>query len=843
MIKSLLSACLVLCLSLSANAPQGERETLSAEESLFLRRIAEFWEEGEISIAKTQIVSFLEAFPQSSYADDLHICLGDLLLREKEYAGALNRYAEVKSPERQEEIFLRRMQALYHLQWHATLIDECEAALCRLTDREKQREVRYYLAAVFYQRCCACQDAERKRALAQKAIVHFDILAEEQNSPGISLALAHLSTLTQEGEKAKALYQKLSEQEPTFAIDASCDFETMIQHVAVAFELGKYEEILEKQDIILNAASDREQGMPALFIGQSALFLQKYPEAIAAFRKASLEEATRQDAFALLLETAHRSKNRPLAEEVLGLISLQDHSFSSLALKGRRILALFYEQEGDLAKAREEIAHLLDDYPDSADSESLLLEQIRLDFARGFWELSHAEALSFLLDHPQSSQSFLAWRSLAASSQKLAQQEPRWEAIFSADVEKLLEQKHLFASEEICDWQFHLAYSYFQRNLPETAISLLQPLVQEECSFPQKANAALLLGLCYREQDPKAFYLYARQAASLGCTLIAPRELQIALFNASLLDPSHSEAAQEHLYEALLAGACIAEENLLWLADALSAEAARSACAKTKVEKILSSLLENTSDPECQEHALYKLASLAFSWRESERFVSYAEKLEALYASCPSQNWRWEQELFFLCAKHFQNYRDNEKALSYLSRIVEEKKPIRSEIAARAFLEKGKILTSQNALEDKDQAASLFKTLILQKNLAYEPVHLEAALLYVDCRARSGESKISLLERMKEEFTSTEDLLSRDYQQARTQYPEKNEVYQQYILFFNAMLQKERALLAVDPCERESLGAEALTLWNQAQKEITIQELIDRMSLEGALDANASSPQ
>src|SRR5688572_20579435 len=84
------------------------------EESLFLRRIVDFWEEGEYTIAKHQMGEFLETFSESSYANTLRMTLGDLFLREKNFQEAINCYSQISDPVLANQLFIRRMQCLYH---------------------------------------------------------------------------------------------------------------------------------------------------------------------------------------------------------------------------------------------------------------------------------------------------------------------------------------------------------------------------------------------------------------------------------------------------------------------------------------------------------------------------------------------------------------------------------------------------------------------------------------------------------------------------------------------------------------------------------------------------------
>nr|MDJ0651509.1 hypothetical protein [Simkaniaceae bacterium] len=70
-----------ICLTLSASLmtlalSKGEAnqtvetiQTQSDEEAFLIRRIAEFWKDGDFAIVKTQIVDFLDRYPKSSLKD------------------------------------------------------------------------------------------------------------------------------------------------------------------------------------------------------------------------------------------------------------------------------------------------------------------------------------------------------------------------------------------------------------------------------------------------------------------------------------------------------------------------------------------------------------------------------------------------------------------------------------------------------------------------------------------------------------------------------------------------------------------------------------------------------
>lgn len=84
------------------------------QESLYLRRIAEYWKEGDFAAAKSRIHNFLLEHPHSSYADHLKAMLGDLFLKEGNFAKALEAYQGIEDPKWQEKISLSLLQCFYH---------------------------------------------------------------------------------------------------------------------------------------------------------------------------------------------------------------------------------------------------------------------------------------------------------------------------------------------------------------------------------------------------------------------------------------------------------------------------------------------------------------------------------------------------------------------------------------------------------------------------------------------------------------------------------------------------------------------------------------------------------
>jgi tetratricopeptide (TPR) repeat protein len=207
---------LLMCLPLFAQIdPWSMAKASNDEEALFVRRIADFWQEGEYGIAKSQMEEFLAAFPQSQFADPIRACFGDILLREKNYSGALATYAALTSPDFTSKVFLNRMQCLYNLEWYSTLSDECEAYLKNSLDEEGVLKTTFYLAIGLYRQCLnASKDSDTLLKLAKRAEPYFETLLESELSSEVSQAFAHLCCILKEYQKAADIYLDLAAKDP-----------------------------------------------------------------------------------------------------------------------------------------------------------------------------------------------------------------------------------------------------------------------------------------------------------------------------------------------------------------------------------------------------------------------------------------------------------------------------------------------------------------------------------------------------------------------------------------------------------------------------------------------------
>eukprot|EP01066_Platyproteum_vivax_P002292 Platyproteum_vivax@DN12807_c0_g1_i1.p1 len=129
MFTSIFRICLILSTflfgfigeQLIAKEPIQQTYKQSDEEAFLIRRIAEFWKDGDFGIVKTQIVAFLDKYPESELKDCFLGILGDIYLQENKYENALSSYQQIQNSFVMEKTILNKLQCYYELDQYPEL--------------------------------------------------------------------------------------------------------------------------------------------------------------------------------------------------------------------------------------------------------------------------------------------------------------------------------------------------------------------------------------------------------------------------------------------------------------------------------------------------------------------------------------------------------------------------------------------------------------------------------------------------------------------------------------------------------------------------------------------------
>lgn len=844
-------AFLTVCFSTLAITAFPQVLELSTEEALALRRIVDFWEEGEYQIAKNQMEDFLAEFSENPYSDTLRMALGDLFLREKNYQTALNYYAQIADRRLADQAMTNRMQCLYHLQWHATLADECEAYLQRNPEysTEKERlEATYFLAIALYQQCLIpSKDEATVKALAERAKPYFEMLASSELSDEVAGASAHLRCILKDYEGASKIYLDLSKkngpsEELLFQAaliqskyDKSIALQTFDQiakqagslaqeaaynELILSFDLGKHEEIICHKESILQAIPKERIGLAHLFIGQSFLALNQYQEAAAelsAFLDANTTPDSIRPALLHLLEAAYCASDLHLLDEAIERLKAFNPLDESLpkALFSR---AYLLKKNRQFEEAKAQLRSLLIQYPQFTDRPLVSFEIAHLEATASHWTACREAALFFLQEYSSHELSAFAWRYVATSSIQLANQAKEFKAQCIQDLENFLQSADFLSPSERLDFQFQLAKVYFETGSIAKCSALLQSSLQNETSFDHKANAKLLYALCERE-DREFFCNWAEAALCEGADLLPITDQHLALFNAYLArSEEYLEPAALHLYKAFQCKADIQLSNLLWLANYAFEKFEQIPDQAQCAFEVISYLLANHPQPMTQDtlylEPLYlKAAKLYRYFGDTEASIACLKTLNDQYISNPSLSWNVQNEAkLFLAESILQNGQTGEAQVFFDE--ISSSALLKDRFAAAASLQSARL---KRSLENPDYPSILskLKDLVLQKKLENEPIHLEAALEYIDLQTqletpeKKPNKRLYLLEKMKNEFQAQEDLLSRDYHAARMQLKEQNRTYLAYMDYLDAQILLTQSELQSDPERQKELQAKA----------------------------------
>ena len=376
-------------------------------------------------------------------------------------------------------------------------------------------------------------------------------------------------------------------------------------------------------------------------------------------------------------------------------------------------------------------------------------------------------------------------------------------------------------------------------------------------SYPDEPNAYqahLLLAMCCHEgfKDLRGYAYHAEKVLELKPDFADSIQVHLNLFSAYMSlakeiagkEPAAQspESKQQisllnksaaHLYTVILAAPELAaKDNQLWLAnfyyrnikdhaDEYFVEALQDddlkemgQRAQSIYENVLGieSLPLSASDYLDLEKELFKLSNIYAWMNQVDKQKILVNNLIEHQKAHPEWAWKLRSKALFALAWIYQSEGEIIKAQDTFQLLASSSiKSMDSFVASASKLQYSRISfafldESRKSLEDNEIVVILkhLKDLKIHKSLHQEPIHLEAALEYARIRsslepAMTRESnRLFLLTRAKEDFTSKEDVRSKDYHASRLLNPEKDVIYQAYLMLIDAQIARLEAKAAAD---------------------------------------------
>ncbi len=405
---------------------------------------------------------------------------------------------------------------------------------------------------------------------------------------------------------------------------------------------------------------------------------------------------------------------------------------------------------------------------------------------------------------------------------------------------------------------------YALKNYPE-ALAIAEELIKNYPSDPNLYQAHLLSALAYRDglHDTSKFASHVEKALELNPDLQKNENLRVNLFSAylslakerkeasnesdDLLSQNYVNQAADHLLQALVqqntqtdnqTADSIKQENKLWLANYLynkaqsylpndywvepiqQNEAKQAALrAKLALEKALNyssnnPIAELKPESLALEQEYFKLAAVKGWLGETEEQAKLLKELLAQQQAHPDWKWALKNRVLYSYAVALEELGQKQEAQEAFLQ-TKEAKDLGLVQAAQLHLTRQAIesLPIQERKIESNQALAILKDLKelqIRKSLQTEPIHLEAALDHAAFRAsleqpeEREEQWLSQLKRMKEDFTTQEDICSRDYHAARTQCQSKEALYQSYLILVDAQIAQLEASKALRLGDKET---------------------------------------
>lgn len=819
-------ACCVLFATQTVVVPQ---EKLSPQEAFFLRRITEFWKDHDYAIVKKQINDFLASNDASNIHNNLYALMGDILYQEKDYVGALATYNKIVDPILMKKVAIRRSQCLYINGEYDEVIQALMAALQEEHVSELE-EVQFILADSLFRKMHQTADAAVQKELALQAKPLLLALFNTTYQEKVLLPLAEVHRELKEPREAWSLYLMLADKTPLRQEDlllqaaalqleveplaAVKTFQRVVdlggnkaqeaayQELVLLFQNGAFEEIISRSSKIELHLTSEQQSLFEFCLAHSYFKLEQLAPAVqhlTRFTEIEAESTPRKrTAYLALVQCAQKTNDNGLFDQVMAKL-LKDFPMDEETGKALLLHAQTAIQQGDWARASHDLNQLVQDFPNMPDLETILYDQALLLSKTEQWHASRSAFISYLGRFPSTPRSNLIWASIVhASVQELKAADEEHISFkkeqLVTDLTQALTFAHIFSVEEEAAYQFLLGQLMFDLGHYSEALCELDRFCKKYPHHSSIAEAYFLQALSHQElkSDPEHAIPAIENALAKAESATQKTALRLQLFNAYLSSKQYDKAA-DNLYQTfMLEGVAIQEENQLWLAGYYMTHDREKSIEVFKKVLLVDDACNVNFDPAQTylETEVLKFANL-LNLSDKEKVLKSLVSVQSRHQALP---WKHHTHALLELAKTNIQQRKPDEALCNFEEVISKGIFAPSSVRGAAILEKNRVLLAQCPAAERNEdnevvrsALSTFKDLQIQKQLLNEPIHLEAALDYVDLRIAISptfsrvESALFFLNRVKQDFNAKDDPMGVEYHEARLRYPEKDRLFQNHM--------------------------------------------------------------
>ncbi len=824
----------------------------SSQEKFFLQRIVEFWKDGDFRLVKKQINEYLKKNPDSSITDNLQAILGDLFYQEKEYSLALEAYEKISQSDLKGKTITRKCQCLYILGDYDRVVNQLSQLLekSNYDDLEHREEVLFILGDSLFRKVESLEESKEKSGLASKTYSLLKCVKGESYREKILLPLALTAQMIGEHEESIALFRELLEKKEEqrqeilmhiAAVQTEFDMDQAIStyqqivslktslsgiaaynEMVLLYQKERYLDLIERYPLLSEQFSAEQQPLLTFFVGQSCFKTSQYETAFKYLQpivdNQSIQMEYKRAALLMIAKSLHKLEKKSLLDQtVKQFISLfpdDSEQENMLLMHAQAALQFGYIEEATL-----DLSQILSSCRKKELEESILYDLGKLLSQLNRWNEARSSFASLLEKFPET-QFYSTWPLLVTCS---------LEELKEAPLENISQKKRQLVGD-LQQAFLHIDSSPWNHNEKGSYQLLLAQLLFDLSQYTESLKELVSFFGSYSDHPDfeEGLLMQLELQEKLNRTPreivdLAEKELKrierdenilktrIILFNNYSVLKEHDHAA-EHLYQAYLKkNSSIDQDHKIWLAHYYSNKGGDSNLEyKKKAEAIFTDILEIDEknflhfNPQHTylESEVFKYAELAPPLVKKELFLS----LIKLYSDYPELPWKLCEQASLELGIALISLGEAEQALHTFDHLITQLEDS-SYYTYAALLQKSKALfalykETPNTNYSLDEILSTLKDLQIKKEFDYEPLFIEAALLYADIRSTTASSDkriddaLFFLNRIKEDFNSREDLIHQKYHEDRSQDFEKNQLFLTYMKCIQAeiyWLESQRA--------------------------------------------------
>lgn len=772
-----------------------ERST-SPKEALLLRRIAEYWKDGDYAIVKKQVIDFLLKNPDTPLRDQLHSMLGDLYFQERNFRQALGTYELIEDAGIREKTFFNHLQAHFEVGDYLPVIEKGENYLKenRKSSAVTTLKVRYLLAEACFRLSLNCNDLEKKVFYLKQAKPHYKILTQTSYSDRALFPLAEIHRLLREDDRAAALYLTLADKHPEhkerFLFQAAIlqikenKFEAIntffkihemggkrsrlaaFNGLILMYQTQQYRDFLSFHKDVIALMPEQKVPLLTFYEGRCHYALGDYQGAVVALENfvATAKEKSKdlKTAFLLLVNCSRHLKDIPLLDRTL-------YSFETSfprdfeTAKVLMLHAQMCRETGNFGQALTDFKTLINNYPDHQTAEEAQYDCALLLSQMDQWEEAREMFFSFLSKYPESEKKTTAWRHLLnCSVEELRnpnQADPeKAKMSFVTVLTGALENKDVLSKKERDQYILAMMKCKCELGQYEETVPMISQYISDVADRGLLAEAHLLMAICQKNlsSDLSTFIHHAETALQNNPRLAENHILHLELYNAYLTKGLAEEMNRDFFYELsaehLFASGAWREksiklDNYLWLTNYFYQQTLKGNNEDFEKASLLYNNLLSEEALNISSESLYlepevlKFAQLLELKNQRKEQVALLEKLASRQEEQPELAWKLKRRTLLELARAYEANGQLENALrSYqdLTKTAEKNPSIVTNTAQLHLANlKYNLLNPMERTGENPEIISILHTLKdlqIQKKLLSEPLHLEAALRYAEIR-------------------------------------------------------------------------------------------------------------